>query len=60
MFRAQLVAMCKVKWDNLDRTWIFVPAAQQDCAGGLEHSWCRSCTYANSEPANIPGFAVVP
>ena len=52
---------CKVKRGNLERDmWIdFVRAAQQDCAGGPERCWCRSCSYANSKATNIADFAVV-
>jgi len=36
-----------------------VPVAQQDCAGGPERCWCRSCTCANSKPTNIPSLLLV-
>jgi len=49
----------EVKQVTWNKIWIFVPAAQQDCARGLECCWYRSCTYANSKPTSIAEFAVV-
>jgi len=52
----------KVKRGNLERNLAFrrrLLATQQDCAGGPEQCWCRSCAYANSKPTNIAEFAVV-
>jgi len=39
----------KVKWNEIQSS---VPAAQQDCAGGLKHSWCRACTLLYKHKAN--------
>ena len=59
LFKVKRTCDGNVKWGSLEQNLDFVATNQQDCAGGLECCWCRSCTYANSKPTSIPEFAVV-